>query len=200
MTVANVRKLVAELNPRPPVPDSIRKLPTRASAPVSSEAPPAAAPLLPTPDSAPVAPSPLPPAPPPRPTLEPLAPDLYKIQFNANEELRDLLVLAQELLSHRKGRADLASVIQQGTELLVAKLKKEMYGREFMDDKRSSTSAPVQPATRFETSELEPVSSQSATRFETSELEPVSSQPATRFETSRPDDGAEPALGQQLLL
>ena len=57
--------------------------------------------------------------------MAPLSPGRYKVEFTASEALRDKLVLAQELLGRRVGHGDLAAVVDQAVDLLVAKLKEQ---------------------------------------------------------------------------
>jgi hypothetical protein len=154
LSIESVKVLVAQLNPKPVVADSIRKRPARATpterALPSSVPQPAARPAplasLPVASPAPVAvptlqldlttatptavavPTPAAATAPKPARVEPLAPNAYKVQFTADDELRDLIKQAQELLSHRKDSRDLAAVFKQGLQLLIAKVKKERFG------------------------------------------------------------------------
>ncbi len=156
-TVDEVKGIVATIDPKPDVPDSIRKLPApRDSAPVEptaqaepdlfsfpSTASPAASPpppplVSPTPTPTPT-PSPVseaapvpaaPPAPviPRRDRVNPLAPNAYKVEFTASEALRAKLEEAKNLLRHRRADGSLAVIVEQALDLLIAKVKKERYG------------------------------------------------------------------------
>ncbi len=138
LVTEQVRELAAALVPKPAVPDSVRKVPTRSAPPTVSPTVAAELPLLAA--AAPAqAPAPLPavsrtpPPPPPVPTpaparVQPLAPDAYKVTFTADAELRQLLREAEELLSHRKDQRNLPSIVKTAVKDYVAKLKKERFG------------------------------------------------------------------------
>jgi hypothetical protein len=59
-----------------------------------------------------------------RAVVEPLAPELYKIQFTATAETHAKLRRAQELMRHQIRSGDLAAIIDRGLTLLVAQLEK----------------------------------------------------------------------------
>ncbi len=151
LVTEQVRELAAELAPKPAVPDSIRKVPTRGAPPPP---PPAvelpllatAAPQAPAPVSAVSAPPP--PSPPTPPRVEPLAPDAYKVTFTADAELRQLLREAEELLSHRKDQRNLPSIVKAAVKDYVAKLKKERFGLGAKPRAARPEAAPPKPATR----------------------------------------------------
>ncbi|MHB8876010.1 MAG: hypothetical protein ACYC8T_20160, partial [Myxococcaceae bacterium] len=125
-----LEELVARLAPRPQVPDTIRKLPQRvvpapARLPVPpmtealASAPPTAQPPLSLALSTVAA---------PRPSVQPLSADTYKIQFTASRPLKDKVQQARDLLRHQVRDGDLATIIDQALDLLIAKVKKERFG------------------------------------------------------------------------
>ncbi|MHB8877780.1 MAG: HNH endonuclease, partial [Myxococcaceae bacterium] len=127
-----LEELIARLEPRPPVPDTIRKLPQRAApapvpVPVAATTgelpspPPAAQPLV----SLALATVP---APAPRPSVQPLSADTYKIQFTASRPLKDKVLQARDLLRHQVRDGDLATIVEHALDLLIAKVKKERFG------------------------------------------------------------------------
>ncbi len=109
--------------PQPDAPSLIRKLPAphppeAGAAPASLElgprllaAPPARAPRAPGASSAPV------------------SANRYKIQFTAEEALKNKLERAQHLLSHANPTGDLASVVERAVDLLLAELEKKKLGK-----------------------------------------------------------------------
>lgn len=113
-----IEALVAELAPQPDIPAVMRKLPE--SALRSTPAPPTLA-LTP-----PAAPSPAPR--PARSEVRALAPARFKVQFTADQALRDKIEQAQELLRHRIPDGDLAQVFDRALGLLVDKLRAERFG------------------------------------------------------------------------
>jgi len=124
-TKRQVEELVARLHPQPDVPSTIRKLP----APV----PHAPMPILSAPPAesrfAAAAPQP-PPAlapPPPRPSVEPLAPDRYKVQFTASSATCAKLRRAQDLLRHAVPNGDLGEIVDRALTLLLDDLAKRKF-------------------------------------------------------------------------
>jgi len=104
-----VQALVAGHFPKPDAPSKIRKLPEQTDGPAESETP------------APAKPPVRAPAP---PSVEPLSAARYRVQFTASQELRDKLELAQDRLSHANPSRDLAVVLEQAVDLLLAKLER----------------------------------------------------------------------------
>src|SRR5690242_3624374 len=110
-TSRQIEQKVAALVPKPPVPDSIRKLASRVvSGGADSElrlveSAPVALPLAASHSPEPV------PSPPPRPSISPLAEDLFKVQFSVNRAFRSKLEEAQALLG--RGAPDLAHVFER---------------------------------------------------------------------------------------
>ncbi len=128
MSKRQVEALVARLRPQPPVPASIRRLPTASH---TTAEPPAPAEAAAGPQPAgnghrvtsvglPCAP----PAPPPaRPALvAPLAPERYKVQFTASAETYEKLRLAQALLRHQIPDGDLGTIVDRALTALLADL------------------------------------------------------------------------------
>ncbi|HEV8339959.1 MAG TPA: HNH endonuclease signature motif containing protein [bacterium] len=122
-----VEELVARLRPQPPVPTSIRRLPT---------ARPAAAPLeLATrtrsgPSSPTLTPNPPSPAAPPRTApavVSPLAPQHYKVQFTASPKIVEKLRLAQDLLRHQIPDGDPAAIFDRALTALLDSLAKQKF-------------------------------------------------------------------------
>ncbi|MBI5160341.1 MAG: hypothetical protein HY996_02850 [Micrococcales bacterium] len=116
-----IEEIVACHAPKPPVADSIRKVPERRVAePVAAEP----GPLFDAPrPTAPAAPPPPPPA-----VVAPLAPERYHVQLTASRELRDQIEQATALLRHRVPNGDLATIFGLALGLLIDKVKKERFG------------------------------------------------------------------------
>ncbi len=119
-----VEALVARLRPQPPVPASVRKLPSVSHATAQPTVPTEAAASphpageghgvtsvgLPAPALAP---------PPARPAVvAPLAPERYKVQFTASAETYEKLRLAQALLRHQIPEGDLGAVVDRALTAL----------------------------------------------------------------------------------
>jgi hypothetical protein len=122
-----IAKLVATLRPQPPVPSTIRKLPSQTAASVSTDStgprvekhkmPDESQPgelliLLPEGETKRLA------------AVKPLAPERYKVQFTASQETYDKLRLAQELLRHTIPSGDVAAVIDRALTMLVEELQR----------------------------------------------------------------------------
>ncbi len=132
-----VEELVARLRPQPPVPSSVRRLPTASHMPARPPGPAeatalagAAASPQPTADTqagaAPRLPAPAPAPPPARPAVvAPLAPERYKVQFTASAETHEKLRLAQALLRHQIPDGDLGKVFDRALTALVQELAKQ---------------------------------------------------------------------------
>ncbi len=128
-----VEELVARLRPQPPVPASVRKLPTasptaaRPPVPVEAAASPepagdahgGASLRLPSPALTP---------PPARPAVvAPLAPQRYKVQFTASAETYAKLRLAQALLRHQIPDGELGTIVDRALTALVQELAKQKF-------------------------------------------------------------------------
>jgi 5-methylcytosine-specific restriction endonuclease McrA len=133
----DIERLVAELAPKPDVPERMRKLPTPTISPSAPLPPPqatrAASVVVPEQTSTrntppPATPSPAPeparsqpvPSPsfalqPPRPraTATPLRPARYKLELTIEQEVHDQLQQLRELLRHGNPGGDLAPIIKQ---------------------------------------------------------------------------------------
>jgi 5-methylcytosine-specific restriction endonuclease McrA len=131
-TKKEIKELVAELAPKPDVPDSIRKLPERrettetgATTSPSLELRPdgvdagAATPTAPAPTPLPAKPA----------ETEPLSPSRYKVAFTASAELRDKLERLQALMRSSGNDGDLASVIEAAVTEKLEKLEAKRYGK-----------------------------------------------------------------------
>jgi hypothetical protein len=145
----DVERLVARLDPRPDVPERIRKLPTPAAPPMLS--PPIA--------TAGAAPSLLPPAPPvgdaptavvaavppPRPAVvQPLSPERYKLQVTIGGETLEKLEQARDRLRHAVPSGDAAEILDRALAALLEALDKKQ--RAATDQPRPSSGA--QPGSR----------------------------------------------------
>ena len=122
-----IEEMAARLSPKPPVPDSMRKLPARPTASLFEPlagAEPASADRMASPPLE---------APSPtrreerRPIVAPLSDDSYQIQFTAFRAVRDKIREAQDLLRHRVPKGELAVVIETALDALIDKLKKERF-------------------------------------------------------------------------
>ncbi|HYO97433.1 MAG TPA: HNH endonuclease signature motif containing protein [Polyangiaceae bacterium] len=60
--------------------------------------------------------------------IEPLSPARYRLQLTASEELKGKLERARDLMSHKNPSGDLALVLEQALDLLIAKLEKARFG------------------------------------------------------------------------
>ncbi|MGQ0548163.1 MAG: HNH endonuclease [Armatimonadota bacterium] len=149
-----IEELVARLRLQPPVPDLIRKLPTRTAsmgaqgveaqqAPSGSEDHGTSDILLPVPLVSMAAAA----QPARRAVVSPLAPERYKIQFTADAELHAKLREAQALLRHQIPDGDLEQIFDRALEALLGQLRKQ---------KLAAAARPRQ--SRLQTSEFEPSS------------------------------------------
>ncbi len=144
-----VEVLVAELQPQPPVPAMIRRLPQprpmMAAAGVPEPRPGAAAAGAPeacqtrleagqasiAPGEAPIEPMRVTPTPPTqRPVVQPLAPQRYKIQFTAGAATVAKLRQVQDLLRHQVRDGDLGEVIDRALTALPRELVRRKAGAE----------------------------------------------------------------------
>jgi len=129
-----IEELVAELAPKPDVPTSVRKLPTRPETAPSLELGPERVTVLPNAESVGTAPPvdsrPASPAP-PAGVVQPLSPARYKVTFTASAELRDKLERLQALMHE-----DLAAVI----EAAVTEKLERLEARRFAETRTSRKS------------------------------------------------------------
>ncbi len=132
-----VEELVARLRPQPPVPASIRKLPTASPPPArppgpleATALPGGASPPRQAGDAGGVAfpplssPAPVPPCPRPG-VVAPLAPEHYKVQFTASAETYAKLRLAQALLRHQIPDGDPGEIFDRALTALLAELTRK---------------------------------------------------------------------------
>jgi len=145
-----VEELVARLRPRPPVPSTMRRLPTAskflATAACSDAmmSPQARAPL-----QGPAAPLTTLALPPTRPAVvTPLAPQRFKVQFTVSAETHSKLRLAQDLLRHQIPDGDLGQIVDRALGLLIGELKRQKFAatdrpRRSSTDKRGANRGTV---------------------------------------------------------
>jgi hypothetical protein len=102
-----VEELVARLRPQPPVPASVRRLPTASHTPTTPLAlmPPRARPAV----------------------VAPLAPQRYKVQFTASAETYEKLRLAQALLRHQIPDGDPAAIFDRALTALLQDLTRKKF-------------------------------------------------------------------------
>jgi hypothetical protein len=138
-----VEAIVAALQPRPPVPAFVRKLPVRpdvenlGNLPASeSNEPQHAAVRQPRPQ--PVEGLPLKPA-----IVAPLSPELYKLQLTMSKETHDKLRRVQDLMRHTNPNGDPAVIFDRAITMLLNSLEKAKLGA--TDHPR--TSAPASSVT-----------------------------------------------------
>lgn len=63
------------------------------------------------------------------PKLEPLSPGRYRLELTIDEELKEKLELARDLMSHANPRGDLSIVVKRAAKVLVEQLLKARFGR-----------------------------------------------------------------------
>ena len=114
-----VEEIVAALQPQPPAPSGVRKLPT------PSAEMPAAVPDADTTNRLRAVSNLLSPA--RRTEVKPLAPEQYKVQFTASRETYNKRRQAQDLLRHRIPTGDVATIVDRALTLLLAELHKAKH-------------------------------------------------------------------------
>ncbi len=128
-----VEELVARLRPQPPVPASVRRLPTAshttAEPPAPAETAAGSHPAGEGHGGTSVARPALAITPPPprRGVVSPLAPQRYKVQFTASAETYEKLRLAQALLRHQIPDGDLGTIVDRALTALLADLAKKKF-------------------------------------------------------------------------
>lgn len=120
MSKRDIEVLVTRFAPKPPVPTTIRRLPTPESTRVPASSP---APVDAAPSSVFTLARPLPP-----PQVTPLAPNAFKVTLTIDGALRQKVQQAHDLLRHRVGPQDLAAILEEALDLLIDKVKKERFG------------------------------------------------------------------------
>jgi hypothetical protein len=140
-TKRRIAEILVRRQPKPVVPDAIRKLPSRSPSPGPSAEPEglfgSRAEATPTPTDAPI-------RRPPPPSVVPLAPELYKFEFSGDRELRDQFKVAQDLLRHQIPTGDMAKIVSRALALLIAEVKKERWS---VGRKPRAEALPEGPAT-----------------------------------------------------
>jgi hypothetical protein len=127
-----VEEQIAALQPLPPVPSSVRRLPERiAKVPVAAA--PAAIVLEGAPRSTPrgetAEPAKAHPVRTAPPVVAPLAPERYKVQLTISGDTHAKLRRAQDLLRHAVPNGDPAAIFDRALTLLVADLERRKLGR-----------------------------------------------------------------------
>ncbi len=145
-----IEELVAALAPKPDVPSSVRKLPTRPEVAPSPKLGPDRVTLLHKAEPVGTAPAvdarPAPPPPPAPPVVQPLSPARYKVTFTASAELRDELERLQALMHE-----DLAAVIKAAVTEKLERLEAKRYAetkapRKSLEETDTSASSRYMPA------------------------------------------------------
>ncbi len=119
---------------QPDVSSMLRKLPERTKLLAAASAGPEAAAPAPDTSNLPVSAADAPPRTSPsdasrrRGRVAPLSAHRYRVQFTADESLKEKLELALDLMAHRSPGRDLAPIVDQALDLLIARLKKERFG------------------------------------------------------------------------
>lgn len=124
-----IQELVAELEPRPDAPSTVRKLPERRAAnpPPTTVAAPAQGNGIEL--GQPPAPAASAPECVPRPaTVEPLSPARYRVQFTASVAFREKIERLQELMRASVPDGDLARLLEQAVTEKLARLEAKRFG------------------------------------------------------------------------
>jgi 5-methylcytosine-specific restriction endonuclease McrA len=116
---ADIERLVASLQPRPPVPTIVRKLPEFHHRAAEMMVAAHTTPAMQRPSA-----STRPGASPTRPTVVPLAPERYKIQLTISRETHDKLRRVQALARHTSPSGDLAEIVDRAVTLLLDDLER----------------------------------------------------------------------------
>lgn len=124
-----VEEIRARLNPQPPVPSSIRRLPTATNSAAQPAQHEGEARLQPSNDGQGMESPAIPflafaPHQPRSAIVVPLAPERYKVQFTANAETYEKLRLAQNLLRHEIPNGDPAAIFDRALSALLQDLAK----------------------------------------------------------------------------
>jgi 5-methylcytosine-specific restriction endonuclease McrA len=64
-----------------------------------------------------------------RDVIQPLSCDRYKVQFTADQKLKEKLELARELLAHAHPAGDLSTIIERALDLLIADRMRQRFGQ-----------------------------------------------------------------------
>jgi hypothetical protein len=134
-----VRRLLADREPRPALPTSVRRIPEPAK---HAQGPPAALPQTPPASCE----QPAPPRPPlqttsPKGSTEPLGAERYRVQFVADRELYAQLQELRALMRHQIPDGDLGKILARAVATLLERVRKEKFG----ETSKPRTSRPVSP-------------------------------------------------------
>jgi len=111
-----IEEIVARLDPKPHVPDSVRKRPVRnAGTPEMTLVAPGTSGAAPTPPRE------------QRAIVAPLNEDTFEVKFTASRGLRDKLRRAQDLLRHRLPSGEIAAIFEKALDSLIEKVEKERF-------------------------------------------------------------------------
>jgi 5-methylcytosine-specific restriction endonuclease McrA len=116
----DVERLVASLNPKPPAPSVIRKLPEPRDPATDGTIGTPSPPIVQSPPAVTRAAR----APASRPTITPLAPERYKLQLTISREAHDTLLRVQALLRHTIPNGDPAEIVSRALTLLLNDLER----------------------------------------------------------------------------
>jgi hypothetical protein len=157
-TADEIRRLLADRQPKPDVPASVRRLPTPAAprspmapGPVQAKAADGA-PMRPVPDGEPehaqraglAGPDPISPVPPADPMADraytqPLGGERYCVRFTADPELHQQLQELRALMRHQVPDGDIAKILARAVSVLLDQVRKRKFGE-------SSAPRPVGPS------------------------------------------------------
>jgi hypothetical protein len=119
----DIEHLLAQMNPKPDVAASIRKLPVSPVRPVVAEVPPEIALEEATPATSQQECAPPPPVRPP--VVRPLSPERYKVQFTVSKETHDKLRRVQDLMRHTVPDGDPSAIFDRALTLLLSELERK---------------------------------------------------------------------------
>jgi hypothetical protein len=108
-----IEEIAARLDPKPPIPDSVRKRPVRNPCTVEMTLAAPGTPSTPRREQ--------------RPVVAPLSEHTFKVEFTASRVLRDKLRRAQDLLRHRLPSGDIAAILEKALDSLIDKVDKERF-------------------------------------------------------------------------
>jgi hypothetical protein len=151
-TADEIRRLLADRQPKPDVPATVRRIPgpTAQACPATiavngtaaGVAPAGAsgnAALAPLGGESPSRPAPLQAAPAPRARTEPLGGERYCVRFTADRELHEELQELRALMRHQVPDGDLGVILGRAVALLLAQVRKQKFGE-------CAAPRPVQPS------------------------------------------------------
>ena len=141
-----VEQLVARVRPQPPVPTTVRKLPSKRPACSPGLAEQMSSAESPAPATANELPAAVFSTPEPvrRPIVRPLAPETYKVQFTLSRDGFEKLHHAQNLLRHVIPNGDAGAIFERALTLLVQDLEKKKLAA----IERPRVSAPARQGSR----------------------------------------------------